>query len=148
MNALVKFPAIPKTNPFFNGFFDELFDRSIGDFIGSDVSMPHRPAANILETEDNFKIELLAPGFEKSDFKIAVDGDYLTISAEKKSETSETKEKFTRREFHFANFKRTFTLPKTVKHDEVSANFENGVLNLSIPKREEAKKITRNIEVA
>lgn len=148
MNAVVKFPAVPKTNPFFNGFFDELFDRNIGEFLGSDYSMPHRPAANILENDDNFKIELLAPGFEKGDFKVSVDGDYLTVSAEKKVENNEVKDKFTRREFRFANFSRTFTLPKTVKHDEVAANYENGVLNLSIPKREEAKKVVRTIEVA
>ncbi len=150
MNALLKFPTAPQTKTVFNGLFDELFDRNIAQFIGSDLS-PLRPAVNILETDDNFKIEMAAPGFEKSNFSVNIDGDQLTVSGEKtvkNEELDEKNEKFTRREFHYSTFKRSFTLPKSVNHDAVQAVYENGILNLTIPKKEESKKVSKTIAIA
>lgn len=100
------------------------------------------PAVNIKETPDNFLVEMAAPGMEKKDFKIELDGTALTISSEKQNE-SEEKEgaNYSRREFSYQSFYRTFHLPKEVVNaDKIRAKYENGLLRLEIPKREEAKQ--------
>lgn len=109
------------------------------------------PAVNVLEDENSFKIELAAPGLKKEDFKINVHENVLTISAEQKTESEENKNdgKYTRKEFNYSSFKRSFTLPKTVDGDKIVASYNEGVLGLSLPKKEEAKpKEPRSIEVA
>ena len=99
------------------------------------------PAVNIQETEDMFKVEVAAPGKTREDFNIELDNDVLTISAEEKkeNETTEKNGKFTRKEFSYSNFKRAFSLPETVNSEEISASYENGVLMINPPKKEEAK---------
>lgn len=107
------------------------------------------PAVNVLENENAFKIELAAPGLKKEDFKVNVHENTLTISTEKKEETEETVGKYTRKEFNFSSFKRSFTLPKTVDTDKIVATYNDGVLGLELPKKEEAKpKEPRLIEIA
>lgn len=99
------------------------------------------PAVNIRETVEGFEVEMAAPGMSKNDFSIELDNNLLTISSEKKNE-QEQKEgsRFTRKEFSYQAFKRTFSLPKeVVDDDKIRARYENGVLHLSIPKKEEAK---------
>lgn len=99
------------------------------------------PAVNIKETDDQFDVEVAAPGKSKEDFNIELDNDTMTISAsaKEKSESVEKKVKYTRREFHFSTFERAFSLPETVKSETISAAYEDGVLKITIPKREEAK---------
>ncbi len=98
------------------------------------------PAVNVKETEDQFELELASPGMAKEDFNIEVDADVLTISSEKKESKEEKEEgKFTRREFRYNAFKRSFTLPETVDSNKIEANYTAGVLSLVIPKKEEAK---------
>ncbi len=98
------------------------------------------PPVNILEDEDGFNLHLAAPGMKKEDFKVELDGDSLTISAESKEEKEEKTENFTRKEFGFKSFKRAFMLPENaVNVDAIVASYENGVLSLSLPKKEEAK---------
>ena len=104
-----------------------------------------RPAVNISETEEDFKIEIVTPGFDKSDFKLDVDKDLLTISA--KVEEGDSKVNYTRREFETRSFKRRFHLPNTVNVDNIHASYDNGILRVALPKKEEAKTPSRTIEV-
>ena len=109
------------------------------------------PAVNILESDDDYKVEVAAPGKQKADFNIELDNDVLTISAEtkKENETKAETGKYTRKEFSFNSFKRAFSLPETVNSEQISANYENGVLFITLPKREEAKvQAKRMIEIS
>ncbi|NOY96234.1 MAG: Hsp20/alpha crystallin family protein [Chlorobi bacterium] len=122
----------------FNRFFeDDLFDWSNRNFSSTNTTLP---SVNIRENPEGFEVEMAAPGLEKSDFKIELNNDVLTISSEKKVE-DETKEgeQFTKREFSYQSFSRSFTLPVTANNEKISAKYENGILTVSIPKKEEAK---------
>ena len=101
------------------------------------------PAVNIKENGNGFNIELAAPGFSKGDFKINVEENVLTISAEKKEEKKEENERYTRQEFSFNSFSRSFTLPATVNADKADARYADGILNLTIPKKESAKALPK-----
>ena len=98
------------------------------------------PSVNIKEKEAAFEVELAAPGMDKKDFKIQLDDNTLTISAEKQEERNEETEKFTRREFRYDSFMRSFELPNTVNADSIDARYQNGILRLTLPKKEEAKQ--------
>lgn len=98
------------------------------------------PAVNVKEDDDQYIIDVAAPGLAKENFKLELNQNVLTISAEKEEEKEEKKNKFTRREFNYASFRRSFTMPNTVKDDGIKASYENGVLSITIPKREEAKE--------
>lgn len=107
------------------------------------------PAVNIKESETGFKLELFAPGLKKEDFNIEIDQRMLSISSEIQTETEEDNETYSRKEFSYTSFKRTFNLPETVNFDAIEANYENGILSLRLPKREEAlPKPKRLIEIA
>lgn len=107
------------------------------------------PAVNIAETESEFQIELATPGLRKDDFKINVEKDQLTISAERKlaEEDSAEERKYNRREFNFHSFTRTFTLPETADQANVQAEYTDGILYLTVGKKEEAKIQVREISV-
>ena len=108
------------------------------------------PAVNIRESETEFAVELAAPGKRKEDFIIDLDDNVLTISSETKTdnEQKDEKGKYTRREFSYSSFKRSFSLPETVNEDEIKASYENGVLHVTMPKKEEAlPKPKRMIEI-
>lgn len=96
------------------------------------------PPVNIRETDNSFEVELSAPGKTKDDFNIELENELLTISSEYKSESEAQDGKFTRREFTHSAFRRSFTLPETVKDDDIKASYENGILKISLPKKEEA----------
>ncbi|EFK33865.1 MULTISPECIES: Hsp20/alpha crystallin family protein [Chryseobacterium] len=94
-----------------------------------------------MENPENFMVEVAAPGMEKQDFQISLDGNLLTISSSKKDQKEENNSNYTRREFSYQSFSRSFELPKDVVDDEhIEAKYESGVLKLNIPKKEEAKK--------
>lgn len=127
-----QFPSI------FDRFFEgDLFDWENRNFSTTNTTLP---SVNIRESQDGFEVEMAAPGFSKKDFRIELNNDELTISSEKKVE-SENKddERFTRREFSYQSFNRTFTLPSTAEPEKINAKYENGILRVSIPKKEEAK---------
>ena len=106
------------------------------------------PAVNIKENEKDFELELAIPGRKKEDFNIEVDEHVLTISAETKSEEDVKEENYTRKEFSYESFKRSFTLPETVNEDKINAAYEDGVLKFTLPKKEEAlPKPKRMIEI-
>jgi HSP20 family protein len=107
------------------------------------------PAVNVIEIEDAFNIELAAPGLKKEDFKVNVHENTLTISTEKKEEKTENVGKYTRKEFNFSTFKRSFALPKNVDGEKIVAIYNDGVLGLELPKKEQEKpKEPRLIEIA
>jgi len=120
-------------------FGDEIFNRSISDFIGTDFTV-NQPAVNIVEHKEKFEITLAAPGLEKADFTIKVENDHLIVGSDIKNEEEVGEGKYTRREFNYESFKRRFFLPKTVNKDEISAEYINGILVVTLNKREEAKE--------
>ncbi|MDH1602768.1 Hsp20/alpha crystallin family protein [Empedobacter sp. GD03739] len=107
------------------------------------------PAVNIKENEDSFEILLAAPGLNKEDFSIEIDENILKISSEFKQNEEVKDEKFSRREFNFSSFKRAFTLPETINEDKIEASYVNGILQLVLPKKEEAlPKEKRSIQIS
>ena len=136
-----------------SNFFDgSLFDRDMKDF-GSDL-FPSRlginvPTANITETAKEYELELAAPGLERKDFNVEVEDNVLTISAEKEEERREDESKYSRREYSFNSFSRSFTLPEGVRDDKIDAKYDNGVLRVSIPKEKETQaKPARKVAVS
>lgn len=98
------------------------------------------PSVNIKETPEAYEVEVAAPGFEKKDFNIEVDNDLLTISSDKEiKDELKDGERVTKQEFSYQSFTRTFSLPELVENDKISAKYENGILFINIPKKEEAK---------
>ena len=106
------------------------------------------PKVNIKESVDAYILEMAVPGFKKSDFVIDLENETLSVSTEVKTDEVQTKENYTRKEFGYASFKRTFILPDTVEVDKIEATYADGILSLNIPKREEAKpKPARKITI-
>lgn len=99
----------------------------------------HLPAVNVKETDDTYEIIMAAPGLEKNDFKIDVNGSLLTISAKKDEKKEERDETYSRREYSYTSFSRSFSLPEDIFKDKIDANYMNGELRLTLPKKEEAK---------
>ena len=137
-----RFPLIPTV---FGDFFN--------DFLNSDTSnkevFNYVPAVNIAERPNDFTIEVAAPGIGKEDFKVSVETGVLTIAGEKKEEKKEEGTKFTRKEFSYTTFKRSFSLPEHVNADNIAASHKDGVLTLVLPKREEARtKAAKEIKVS
>jgi HSP20 family protein len=132
--------------------FDDLFTRDVWNWGLANNSTTNTtiPAVNIKETADMFEVEMAAPGMRKEDFKVELEDNNLTISSEFQNQQEEKEgERYTRREHSYQSFQRTFTLPKNVVDvDQINARYENGMLRLLIPKREEAKqKPPRMIEI-
>ena len=124
--------------------FDDFFNRDLLNWGNSNFSDTNTtiPAINIKETAGNYEVEVAAPGMTKQDFKVELDGNSLTISSEKENLKNEREdERYTQREFSYQSFQRTFTLQKDVVDiDKIQAKYENGLLHLLIPKKEEAKQ--------
>ena len=135
----------------FPSLFDRFFENDVFDWSNKNFSNTNTtlPSVNIKESSDDFNVEVAAPGFDKKDFKIELNNNALTISSEKKIE-NEIKEgqQFTRREFSYQSFNRSFALPDLVNTEKISAKYENGILKIAIPKKEEAKpKPPKAIEI-
>jgi HSP20 family protein len=116
--------------------------------LSSRVSQANVPV-NIRETDKTYELEVMAPGLKKSDFKVSVDGKQLSISFEQNDEKKEGDEKtgYIRQEYRHRSFSRTFTLDDTVDANKISADYTDGVLHLCVPKKEEAQRIVRSVEV-
>ena len=106
------------------------------------------PAVNIIEEENSFKIDLAAPGLKKDNFKIEVDNNKLTVTSEVESEKHIKKDNFTRKEFDFSSFTRTFALTENIDVDGIKASYKNGVLSIVLPKKEEKKEIKKMVEIS
>ncbi len=127
---------------YFPSFFDrflnnELMDWGNSNFSGTNTSLP---AVNVKETNDEFVIELAAPDMEKNDFKINFKNNVITISSEKEDKKEVQKENYTRKEFSYQSFQRSFTVPENaIMSDKIEASYNNGILEVKLPKREEVK---------
>src|SRR6476469_5430163 len=141
--ALVKFNNLRTVANY--STFNDLFDNFFKDSYINDSALGKVPAVNISETEDKYEIELAAPGLKKEDFKVNLEKNVLKISAERKSETTEENKKITRKEFSFSSFSRSFTLPEAADANNISGSYQDGILHVTIGKKEEAKVQSREI---
>ncbi len=142
--------ALTKKNNLSPSVFDDFF-RPWNEWFTNGGSWDRAltvPSANIIEEKDSYKVSVAAPGLKKNDFNIDVEGNMLTISSEKE-ETKEDKEaQYTRKEYNYSSFSRSFTLPEEVNQDKIEAQYEDGVLKLTLPKKEEAKKAALSKHIA
>lgn len=138
---LIRWNAQPRMSD----IFDDLFEKNLSNRFWD---QGNAPATNIIETEQEFRLEIAAPGFSKEDFKITLDKNILTVSSEK--ETEQKDENYTRYEFSYGKFSRSFALPKSIDIEHISAGGENGILRISLPKKKEEilANVAREIAIA
>lgn len=137
-------PALAKktTNiPSFFGSMDEFF-KPWNEWFGQEPRSAYWPAVNITENKDVFEVALAVPGMKKEDFRIDIEGNMLSISSEKEESMEEKEKKFTRKEYSYSSFNRSFTLPDEINREKIEATYVDGVLKLMLPRKEEAKKTT------
>ena len=144
--TLVRFSnRIPRL---FDHFLEnDLFDLSNSNFSETNTTLP---AVNVKEKKDAFEIQMSAPGLKKEDFNVELNNNLLTISCEKKDE-DETKDengKYTRREFIYQSFSRSFNLPDTIDKEKIDAKYEDGILTLSVPKKENVIPSPKRIDIS
>ncbi|WP_346318270.1 Hsp20/alpha crystallin family protein [Chitinophaga sp. YIM B06452] len=145
--TLVKFNHQPVKT--FSSLVDDIFNGKFinRDFVSSDFFGSHTPV-NITETKDAYVLDVVAPGLSREDFKIKLDAQTLTISAEKKTEQKEETDKHIRREYSFRSFSRSFNLDENVDAEKINAKYDNGVLKLTLPKKEAKQETVKEITVA
>ncbi len=158
MNNLVNVPkngSLANTNsnanfPSLSSWLDDIFNRDLPSVFTSNFNTGITlPKVNIKETADAFMVEMAVPGLKKSDFHLDLDNQVLSISTETKEENEIEEENYTRREFGYSSFKRTFTLPESVNDEKINANYKDGILSILLPKKEEAKqKPPRTIKIS
>jgi HSP20 family protein len=127
--------------------FIDVFDSIFNEQHANATIALRTPAVNIAESENGFDIELAVPGLKKDDIKINLDKNLLTVSAEAKKEEVAEGKKYNKKEFNFSSFTRTFTLPETVDYTKIEAVYTDGILKLTVAKKEEAKVQAREIAV-
>ena len=139
-----------QTFPNMSNWLEDIFNRDLPSVFTSNFNTGITlPKVNIKETADAFIVEMAVPGLKKSDFQIDLDNEILAISTEIKEELENKEEHYTRREFGYSSFKRTFTLPESVNDEKINARYENGILTILLPKKEEAKqKPARSIKIS
>ena len=136
---------LTKTSERFPALFDDFFKpwnewfENDNKFWGRQVRIP---SVNITENKDEYNVSLAVPGMKKDDFKIDVNGNMLTISCEKNETKEEKDKKYTRKEYSYSSFSRSFTLPDEVNMEKIDARYEEGLLRISLPRKEEAKTLT------
>lgn len=133
-------PMLRKSRATMPSLIDEFFGRDLMDSLLSERTGVSTPAINVIENTDDFQIEVAAPGLDKQDFKIDLDNNVLTISSEKELKNEEKDGRYMRREFSYSSFTRSFSLPEAVNAEKIKANHKDGILRITIPKREEAKR--------
>ncbi len=129
---------LTKRSESFPALFDDFF-RPWNDWLGMGRSIT-TPAVNIAENKNNFEVTVAAPGLKKDDFNIDIEGNMLTISCEKEEKKEEKDERYTRKEYNYSSFSRSFTLPDEVIKEKIEAAYTDGVLHITLPKTEQAKK--------
>jgi HSP20 family protein len=143
--TLVKFN--PQKNNTLRPGFNDVFDSIFNDTFFADRMVTRVPAANISETADHYHVELATPGLKKEDFKLSLEGNVLSISVEKRIEDKQEGRSYAKREYSYSSFVRSFTLPESADENGIHATYKDGVLTIDIPKREEAKAVSRQIEI-
>lgn len=153
MNSFLSVPkngSLAKINananyPTWSSLVDELFN---GDLSSATFNSGNLPKVNIKETAESYEIELAAPGLKKSDFKLDVDNGVLSISAQRSEENEVTQSNYTRKEYSCESFQRTFKLPESINDEHINAQYTDGILQITLPKKEEAKqKPVRSIDI-
>ncbi|MFD0941157.1 Hsp20/alpha crystallin family protein [Pedobacter boryungensis] len=143
--TLVKFNNKTRnTAPYFNNVFDSLFS----DALNKNYGVNKVPNVNIYENTSDYKIELAAPGLNKEDFKIDLKKDNLSVWVEKKAENTDVQKDYTRKEFEYTSFARSFVLPEGIDAEKISAEYINGILTITIGKKDEAKEAHKEIVVS
>ena len=146
--TLVKFHNKP-LNKSFNNFMDDFF-ATVPSILRDDFVTPSFRSftpVNIKETENDYVLEVVAPGFQKEDFRINLDKNTLTVSAETKEEIENKNEKFVRKEFKQQSFSRSFTIDEKIDAENISAKYVNGVLTLNLAKKQEVKPQVKEISI-
>ena len=144
--TLVKFNHGKKENALsqdFNNVFDSIFN----DTFFSDRLVSRVPAANIAETQDHYHIELAAPGLKKNDFKLNLERNLLSISVEQQRQSDPEQKNYNKKEYSYNSFVRAFTLPDSADINSIEAAYTDGLLLITIAKKEEAKMVSRQIEI-
>jgi len=139
-------PKNRSMDPWMNNVFETLFSEP---FLETRL-INKVPAVNISESKTGYRIELAAPGLKKGDFKINLEKDILSVSAEQKedkSENSDEKKRFSKREFNFQSFTRSFNIPESINTTDIQASYEDGILSINLIKKEEEIVKQRFIEV-
>lgn len=138
------------TFPMWSSWIDELFNRELPSVFTSNFNSGLTlPKVNIRETKDSYYVDMAVPGLKKSDFTVDLDNQVLSISAETHENDLNNEDNHIRREFGYASFKRSFSLPETVNEDKIKAEYKDGILSIHLPKKEEAiKKPARSIKIA
>ena len=134
LKTLAKTNGLPSV---FNDFFEPWNEWFQDGFAGKAMTLPR---VNITDEKDSYNLSVAAPGLHKKDFKIDVDGNMLTISAQKEENKEEKEESYTRREYNYSSFSRSFTLPEEVMQEKINATYDGGVLKIMLPKTEKAIK--------
>lgn len=134
-----------RSNDFFPHLLGEIFNEEVFEKVANRGSMP---AVNLKETDNAFEIHMAAPGLKKEDFKIRLENKLLTISSEASSETKESNDKFTRKEYSYNSFSRAFTLPENADIEKIDAKYENGELQILLPKKEDETDKPREIVIS
>jgi len=143
--TLVKFNN--KANNSLMPGFNDVFDSIFNDTFFSDRMVARVPAVNISESENNYHVELAAPGLKKEDFKLNLERNQLSISVEQSGDQQDNQKKYSKREYSYSSFVRSFTLPESADHAHIEASYTDGILRIDIAKREEAKAVRRQIEI-
>lgn len=129
-------------------YWDDFFNDRFFNQVSHMNCKENSPAVNVSEDEKGYSIEVAAPGLTRKDFNLEIENDVLTISSERKENKKETNQNFLRREFNYQSFKRSFQLPDTVDQEQIQATHEDGILKLTLPKKEEmVQKASRQIEI-
>lgn len=132
--------------PSMSDVFENFFNTDVGNILSERGSLP---SVNVKETKEDYRLEVAAPGLNKEDFNLQIDNNVLTISAQKEEKKEEKEEQYNRREFSYTSFSRSFTLPEVVDYDKIDAKYKDGILEICIPKKEEAKtKASKTINIS
>ncbi len=145
--------SLPATS--FSGLVDQVFQKNLGrifedDFWGfNGVTQQYDVPVNLSETEKSYEMQLVAPGLKKEDFKVSLDGDLLTVSFEHKEESSEENknERWLKKEYKTQSFTRSFNLDDTLDGNRITAKYVDGVLHLSLPKKEGMQRFSKTIQI-
>lgn len=143
--TLVKFNSNNNKNDLMTGL--DVFDSIFNDTFFLNRTMTRVPGANISESKDHYHVELAAPGLKKEDFKLHLKKNMLSISVEQTGQQTQSERNYNKREFSYSSFVRSFTLPESADENGIEAKYTDGVLSIDIPKREEAKIQSRQIEI-
>jgi HSP20 family protein len=133
------FPMAPFTNQI-GSMVEDLLNKGLSDVFGGQIFQSNVPAVNVTENDKSYVIDVAAPGLKKEDFKVSIEKGYLTISASKEEKTEETKENYSRKEFNYSSFSRSFKLPDTADTSNIAGTYKDGVLQITIDKKAVTKE--------